>query len=56
VRVGDTVSVEGRVLPHNPDFPSKIFFCPGRTASANELSKAPTHFAVLVDAVSFGTG
>jgi hypothetical protein len=56
VRVGDTVSISGRVLPHNPDFPSKIFFCPGRTASANELSRAPTHFAVLVDAVSFGTG
>jgi hypothetical protein len=56
VRVGDTVSLSGRVLPHNPDFPSQIFFCPGRTASANELSKAPTHLAVRVDAVSFGTG
>jgi hypothetical protein len=56
VKVGDTVSISGRVLPHNPDFPSQIFFCPGRTASANELSKAPTHLAVRVDAVSFGIG
>ena len=56
VRVGDTVSLSGRVLPHNPDFPSQIFFCPGRFASANELSKAPTHLAVRVDALSFGVG
>jgi hypothetical protein len=56
VRVGDTVSVSGRVLPHNPDFPSKIYFCAGRYASSNELANAPTHFAVLVDAVSFGVG
>jgi hypothetical protein len=56
VRVGDTVSLSGRVLPHDPDFPSQIFFCPGRFASSSELSRAPTHLAVKVDAVSFGTG
>jgi|1185.fasta_scaffold24005_2 hypothetical protein len=56
VKVGDTVSLSGRVLPHSPDFPSKIFFCPGRTASATELSRQPEHFAVLVDSLSFGTG
>ena len=56
VRVGDTVSLSGRVVPHNPDFPSKIFFCIGRDASASELSKAPTHLAVLVNSLSFGTG
>ena len=56
VRVGDTVSLSGRVLPHNPDFPSQICFCPGRFTSANELSKAPTHLAVRVDALSFGVG
>ena len=56
VKVNDTVSLTGRVLPHSPDFPSKIFFCPGRTASATELSRQPEHFAVLVDSLSFGTG
>ena len=56
VRPGDTVSVSGRVLPHDPNFPSQIFFCPDRFASADELSKAPTHLAVRVDALSFGTG
>jgi hypothetical protein len=56
VRVGDTVSLTGRVLPHSPDFPSKIFFCPGRTVSATELSRQPEHLAVLVDSLKFGTG
>jgi hypothetical protein len=56
VRVGDTISLSGRILPHDPQFPSQIFFCPGRTASASELSQAPTHLAVKVDALSFGTG
>jgi len=56
VRVGDMVSLSGRVLPHSPDFPSKIFFCPGRTASATELSRQPEHLAVLVNSLSFGTG
>jgi hypothetical protein len=56
VRVGDIVSLSGRVLPHNPDFPSQIMFCPDRIASRQELSRTPTHFAVRVDALSFGTG
>ena len=56
VRVGDTVSLSGRVLPHDPSFPSKVFFCPGRTVSATELSQQPEHLAVLVNALSFGTG
>jgi hypothetical protein len=53
---GEVVSVSGRVLPHNPDFPSRIYFCANREVSATELSRAPTHFAVLVDEVSFGAG
>ena len=56
VRVGDVVSLSGRVLPHNPDFPSQVFFCPDRDASRAELSKVPTHLAVRVDALSFGVG
>jgi hypothetical protein len=56
VRVGDTVSLSGQVLTHNPDFPSQIFFCPDRYASRAELSNVPTHLAVRVDALSFGVG
>jgi hypothetical protein len=56
VRVGDTVSLSGRVTRHGPDFPSQVFFCPGRTASAAELARAPEHLAVLVSSLSFGTG
>ena len=56
VRVGDTVSLSGRVARHGPDFPSQVFFCPGRTASAAELARAPEHLAVLVSSLSFGTG
>jgi hypothetical protein len=56
VRPGDVVSLSGRVLPHDPDFPSQIFFCPDRTVSRQELSRTPTHLAVRVDALSFGTG
>jgi hypothetical protein len=56
VRPGDVVSISGRVLPHDPNFPSQIFFCPDRQASAAALAKQPTHFAVRVDALSFGVG
>ena len=56
VKPGDVVSLSGRVLPHDPDFPSQIYFCADRQASASELSRAPTHFAVRVDALSFGVG
>jgi hypothetical protein len=56
VRPGDVVSLSGRVLPHDPGFPSQVYFCPGLDASAAELSRAPTHFAVRVESVSFGVG
>ena len=56
VRVGDTVSLSGQVLLHDPDFPSRVFFCPGRDASAKELADARAHLAVKVNALSFGTG
>jgi hypothetical protein len=56
VRPGDVVSLSGRVLPHDPKFPSQIFFCPDRQASAAELSRQPTHIAVRVDSLSFGVG
>jgi hypothetical protein len=56
VRPGDVVSLSGRVLPHDPDFPSQVYFCPGLDASAAELSRAPTHLAVRVESVSFGVG
>ena len=56
VRAGDVVSLSGRVLPHDPNFPSQIMFCPDRTVSRQELSRTPTHLAVRVDALSFGTG
>jgi hypothetical protein len=56
VRVGDVVSLSGTVYPHDPNYPSKIYFCPGHFTSANELSRAPTHLAVKVDALKFGTG
>jgi len=56
VRVGEIVSLSGSVFTHDPNYPSRIYFCPGRTSSANELSKAPTHLAVKVDALKFGTG
>lgn len=56
VRPGDVVSLRGTVLPHDPQFPSKLYFCPDRGASANRLAQVPTHFAVSVDSVKFGVG
>jgi hypothetical protein len=56
VRPGDLISFSGRVLPHDPDFPSQLYFCPDRQVSAGELARAPTHMAVRVDALSFGVG
>jgi hypothetical protein len=56
VRPGDVVSLSGLVLPHDPNFPKQLFFCPDRGASAAQLSRTPTHFAVRVDALSFGVG
>jgi hypothetical protein len=56
VRPGDTVSFSGRVLPHDPDFPNGIFMCADRQSSAAEIARTPTHFAIRVDALSFGVG
>ena len=56
VRPGDVVSVSGRVLPHDASFPSRIYFCANRQAAETELARSPTHFAVLVDEVTFGVG
>lgn len=56
VRPGDTVSLSGVVLPHDPSWPKRLFFCPDRQASEQRLEQTPTHFAVRVNALSFGTG
>jgi hypothetical protein len=56
VRPGDVITFSGRVLPHDPDFPNGLYFCPDRDASAARLAGEPTHFAVRVDALSFGVG
>lgn len=56
VRPGDVVSLNGTVLPHDPQFPSKLYFCPDRGASASRLAGVPTHLAVRVDSVKFGVG
>jgi hypothetical protein len=51
---GQTVSLSGSVYPHDPKFPSEIFFCPDRGASANRLAAVDTHIAIKVDSLSFG--
>jgi hypothetical protein len=56
VRAGDTVSLTGRVLPHDPNYPNQLVFCPDRQASKRELSRASTHFAVAVDGITFEKG
>jgi hypothetical protein len=56
VRPGDVVSLNGIVLPHDPSYPSRLFFCPDRQASAAHLARVPTHFAVRVDSLKFGVG
>jgi hypothetical protein len=56
VKPGDVVSLRGTVLPHDPDFPAGLYFCPDRGASANRLAQVPTHLAVRVDSVQFGIG
>ncbi len=53
---GQTVSLSGSVYPHDPRFPSEIFFCPDRQASANRLAAVPTHIAIKVESLSFGNG
>ena len=37
-----------------PQFPSQIFFCPDRQASAIRLAEVPTHIAIKVESLSFG--
>ena len=56
VRPGDTVSLNGRVLPHDDRFPAKLYFCPDRQPSAQRLATVPTHLAVRVESLKFGTG
>ena len=51
---GEMVTLSGSVYPHNPDWPSQIFFCPDRQASATRLSEVPTHIAIKVDSLDFG--
>jgi len=53
---GQIVSLSGSVYPHKPDYPSQIFFCPDRQASANQLAAVPTHIAIKVESLSFGNG
>lgn len=53
---GQVVSLSGSVYPHDPQWPSQIFFCPDRQASANRLAEVPTHIAIKVDSLSFGVG
>jgi len=53
---GQTVSLSGSVYPHNAQWPSQIFFCPDRQASATRLAGVPTHIAIKVDSLSLGIG
>lgn len=56
VRPGDVVSLNGTVLPHDERFPSTVYFCADRQASASRLARTPTHLAVRVESVKFGVG
>ena len=38
---GQTVSLSGSVYPHDPRYPSEIFFCPDRQASAVPAGRGP---------------
>jgi hypothetical protein len=53
---GQTVSLSGSVYPHDPQWPSQIFFCPDRQASAARLAGVPTHIAIKVESLSLGVG
>jgi hypothetical protein len=53
---GQIVSLSGSVYPHDPSWPSQIFFCPDRQASAARLAGVPTHIAIKVDSLSLGVG
>jgi hypothetical protein len=56
VKPGDVVSLNGTVLPHDDRFPSRLYFCADRQASASRLAQVPTHLAVRVDSLKFGVG
>ncbi len=56
VKPGQIVSLSGSVYPHDAQWPSQIFFCPDRQASAGRLAGVPTHIAIKVDSLSFGIG
>ena len=56
VKPGDVVSLNGTVLPHDDQFPSRLYFCADRQASASRLAQVPTHLAVRVDSLKFGVG
>ena len=56
VKPGDVVSLNGTVLPHDDRFPSRLYFCADRQASASRLAQVPTHLAVRVDSLKFGIG
>ena len=53
VRVGDVVSLTGRVVPHEANYPSRIYFCtesgPGYRKSFDDVAAARVHLAVEVD-------
>ncbi len=56
VKSGDVVSLNGTVLPHDDRFPSRLYFCADRQASASRLAQVPTHLAVRGDSLKFGIG
>ena len=49
VEVGDVVSLSGSVSVHEPNYPGRIFFCPGRDASSDRLANAGVHLAVAIE-------
>jgi hypothetical protein len=56
VQPGQTVSLNGTVSRHDPQWPSQIFFCPDRQESASRLAAVTTHIAIKVESLSFGIG
>jgi hypothetical protein len=56
IRPGDVVTLTGTVMSHDARFPAGLYFCPDRQASAGRLAQEPTHLAVGVDSLTFGTG
>ncbi len=49
VEVGDVVSMSGSVYPHEANYPTRIFFCPDRDASATRVADAGVHLAVAIE-------